>query len=240
MLYPKQLVNYYYFIESGVVFNISTNNDKDQCGKHYVEYITEQKSVQKGEIYNDKNNTPVEAKSAGTVAVSTGVMDDVKNAAIFPNIKVTTKNDKEETKDYYFWFQYLINDGDTNSGTKFVYKHKDDGDVTDYLDVVKASINEEIEQMASKGYTLEAIKASLPWWVTGKVNDKVAIGGKLETITANTFSSNFPDSAIETLINAKINEMVTDFANLQLKKHGKKICDGLNVTDDAVDIDAEC
>ncbi len=240
MLYPKQLVNYYYFIKDNVVFNISTNNDKHKCGKRYVEYVTEQKSVEKGEIYNDKNNTPVEAQAAGTFAVSTGVMDDVKNAAIFPNIKVSTKNDNDETKDYYFWFQYLISDGDTNNGTKFVYSHKDDGDVPDYLDVVKASINEEIEQMASKGYTLDAIKASLPWWVTGKVNEKVAIGGKLETITANQFSSNFQDSAIETLINAKINEMVTDFANIQLKKHGKKICDNLDVTSNAIGINEEC
>ena len=96
--------------------------------------------------------------------------------------------------------------------------------------------------MVSKGYTLDAIKASLPWWVTGKADDKVAIGGKLYTIVSNSFSSRFPDSTITELIQNKINEMMIDYANNTLKKHGQKLCKDslIDFDSDVKDLDEDC
>lgn len=192
MLYPKPLQNYFYFINNSTVFDIATSNDKDECGQQLMKDT------------------------------------DAENAEVFPVIVVETNPkkddgtyDTETTNTYYFWYQYLIKDGDKYENSTFVmYTHDSDNPDGDYIDVVKNSANEDIEALAAKGYTLEAIKANLPWWVYAQVGNIVTINGKQEKVKKNDFSSDFGDSAITTLIYDKLNAMVASYANEKLKKHG--------------------
>lgn len=247
MLYPKALQNYFYFINSNVVYNISTSNDKDECGLHKVKYLTEDKLVAKDDTYYDDTNTLKKATEAGTVQASTGKIDEASNSSIFPNVKVVTNPYKSDgsvdtttENSYYFWYQYLIKDGDKFT-SKFVYNKHGEDDYSDYLEIVKAGINEDIDTMVAKGYTLEAIKSSLPWWVWAKAGDDVVINGKKEIVkTASEIASDFNDAKITTAINEKINEMVLAYANEKLKQHGKKFCGPVDVTTNAIDIDEEC
>ncbi len=218
MLNPKNLKDYFYFINGEVVYNISTNNDKDGCGQKKVAYTED------------------------------GKIDESANSSIFPVVKVVTNEKKEDgtydttDKTYYYWYQHLIKDGDKFTGGKFVYnKHNDKDPYTEYMDIVKESVNNDIDTMVSKGYTLDDIKSNLPWWVYAQANDVIVSNGKYEKVkTASSLASDFSDNKLTTLINAKINEMVTDFVNEKLAKHGKKICSTLDVTSDAIDIDDEC
>ena len=87
MLYPKPLQNYFYFINNTVVYDIMTSNDKDKCGEQLMKET------------------------------------DAENAVIFPVVQVKTNPRKSDgtfdttvTNIHYFWYQYLIKDGDTLFG----------------------------------------------------------------------------------------------------------------------------
>ena len=76
------LKKYFYFVNNGIIYNISSINDNDKCGKAYVIFTTD------------------------------GEIDYEKNSKIFPNIKIDynykdrTNNVIKGTK--YYWFQNLI------------------------------------------------------------------------------------------------------------------------------------
>lgn len=192
MLYPKPLQNYFYFINNTVVYDIMTSNDKDECGQQLV-----------------KDN-------------------EADNADIFPVVVVKTNPRKNDgtydtsvTNVYYFWYQYLIKDGDTYDGTTFTMtSHDSSNPNATYLDVVKDGVNADIDAMVAKGYTLDAIKGGLPWWTYAQTDAIVNINGNLEKVTENEFAEDFNDTKINTAIHDKINEMVADYANEKLKKHG--------------------
>lgn len=213
MLYPKPLQNYFYFINNTVVYDIMTSNDKDKCGKQLMKET------------------------------------DAENAVIFPVVQVKTNPRKSDgtfdttvTNIHYFWYQYLIKDGDTYDGTTFTMtSHDTENQSATYLDVVKEGVNADIETMVAKGYTLDAIKGNLPWWAYAKATDIVNINGKLEQVTENEFSADFSDENITKQIMAKVDEMILAYANDKLKKQGKKYCADTILDDTKIkDIDEEC
>lgn len=122
MILPKfKLSNPYYFFNNDVLYEISNTNDKDGCGKHLVKFITEEKTVKKGNTYYDEFNNKCVAEEDGTVNVATTTVDVEYCKDVFPNFYVEYQ-DKEtgEKGTKYYWLQDMIADGDTLESGKFV------------------------------------------------------------------------------------------------------------------------
>ena len=213
MLYPKPLQNYFYFIKDKVVYDIMTSNDKDECGQQLMKET------------------------------------DAENASVFPVIVVKTNPRKKDgtydtsvTNVYYFWYQYLIKDGDTyDNGTFTMTSHDSSNPDATYIDVVKDGVNADIDTMVAKGYTLDAIKGSLPWWTYAQTESIVNINGNLEKVSENNFAEDFSDTIINEQIMAKTDEMILAYANEKLKKHNKKYCASKILDDTKIkNIDEEC
>ena len=122
MILPKfKLSNPYYFFNNNVLYEISNTNDKDGCGKHLVKFITEEKTVKKGDTYYDEFNNKCVAEESGTVNVATTTVDVEYCKNVFPNFYVEYQ-DKEtgEKGTKYYWLQDMIADGDTLESGKFV------------------------------------------------------------------------------------------------------------------------
>lgn len=122
MILPKfKLSNPYYFFNNNVLYEISNTNDKDGCGKHLVKFVTEEKTVKKGDTYYDEFNNKCVAEENGTVNVATTTVDVEYCKDVFPNFYVEYQ-DKEtgEKGTKYYWLQDMIADGDTLESGKFV------------------------------------------------------------------------------------------------------------------------
>lgn len=122
MILPKfKVSNPYYFFSNNVLYEISNTNDKDGCGKHLVKFITEEKTVKKGDTYYDEFNNKCVAEEDGTVNVATTTVDVEYCKDVFPNFYVEYQ-DKEtgEKGTKYYWLQDMIADGDTLESGKFV------------------------------------------------------------------------------------------------------------------------
>lgn len=226
MIYPQNLVNYFYFIseEGGIVFDILTANNKDGCGVHLVKYETKPQVLEEGDKYLDDTNTKQTVETAGTYQVSTGKINKEANSTIFPCIIVesTPEGETENIKSYFF-FQQLIHDGDKYSSNTFIKAHNTD-DTATYMDDVMKSVAEEITNMVKKGYTLDKIKSTLPWWVFAAEGTETYINGKKNTVVSNSFdNSMLTDENIMNAIVNIIDQQVVAYANEKLKPQGKKL-----------------
>ena len=238
MIYPQNLVNYFYFIsEEGVVFDILSANDKDGCGVHIVKYVTKAQTLEAGDKYLDATNTQCVAETDGSYQVSTGKIDKEANSGIFPCIVVeSTPEGEDENIKSYFFFQQLIHDGDKYASNKFSKSHNTSETAT-YMDDVNKAIVEEITNMVKKGYTIDKIKDSLPWWVFAKEGTETYINGKKNTVVSNTYdNSELTDENLMNAIIAIIDQQVVGYTNQKLKPHGKKLSvDTLISIDNVVD-----
>ena len=240
MIYPQKLQNYYYFVsEGGTVFDILTRNDADNCGKHIVKYETETQAVETGEYYYDETNTRVlvdgTVVTPGEKNVSTGKVDEAANSTIFPCLTITATDKDGNEVTHYLFFQFLINDGDDYKNSKFTKKHGLTDGIESYDDEIVYAVNEEVMNLVQRGYTLNDIKRTLPYWVWAQAGETVNINGSVETIVTNEFAAdNFSDAKINTAILAIVKEQVIAFADSKLAPHGKK-SSGLTYT--VVDLD---
>ena len=128
MITPKTtLKNPYYFFNENVLYEIKDYNDDDNCGVHKVFFVTEEKEVKSGDTYYDVNGNKVVATEDGTVAASTGAIDEEKSLGIFPGFYVQYDVVSEELygQKKYYWLQDMIADGDTIDGEgKFLINRK--------------------------------------------------------------------------------------------------------------------
>lgn len=212
------LKKYFYFVNNGIIYNISSINDNDKCGKAYVIFTTD------------------------------GEFDYEKNSKIFPNIKIDynykdrTDNVIKGTK--YYWFQNLIKKGDTVTGegenVRFEpnKQHDTDGngekDVT-YLDIIKDDILNEISNYAKRNFSVDSIKSRLPIYATIKKGEQTILDGKNVTITGITEgfggeAEGLNDEYISNLVEKNIETRIFNYGNSLLKQLNKEI-DVLTVKD---------
>ena len=212
------LKKYFYFVNNGIIYNISSINDNDKCGKAYVIFTTD------------------------------GEIDYEKNSKIFPNIKIDynykdrTNNVIKGTK--YYWFQNLIKKGDTVTGegenVRFEpnKQHDTDGngekDVT-YLDIIKDDILNEISNYAKRNFSVDSIKSRLPIYATIKKGEQTILDGKNVTITGITEgfggeAEGLNDEYISNLVEKNIETRIFNYGNSLLKQLNKEI-DVLTVKD---------
>ena len=203
--YSTQLVDYYYFINTNVIYKISLKNDSDECGQRLV--------IRNGE---------------------TQEIDLAGNSSRFPNVNIkytyTNKNGKEVTDTKYYWFQSLIKDGDTYTNGVFAPNtdHDTDGDgQTDtYMAIVINSIKKDIETYVNNGYNLDKIKERIPYWCYCKQGDTVKIDNKTVTVTNvnnSGMSDIFTDEEITKQIKDALKEKLLVIDNNYLDNFGLKV-----------------
>lgn len=210
----NNLKEYFYFVNNGVIYNISQINDNDECGKSYILYTID------------------------------GEIDYEKNSKIFPNIKIDykykDKNGNDITGTKYYWFQNLIKKGDTVTGdgedVKFETnkQHDTDGDGkkdVEYLDIIKDDILNEISKYIKRNLrnlSVDAIKSKLPIYATVKEGEEINLDGKNVTITGITegFGGEaevFTDDYISNLMEEHIKNNILNYGNSLLKQINKEI-----------------
>lgn len=210
----NNLKEYFYFVNNGVIYNISQINDKDECGKSYILYTID------------------------------GEIDYEKNSKIFPNIKIDykykDKNGNDITGTKYYWFQNLIKKGDTVTGdgedVKFETnkQHDTDGDGkkdVEYLDIIKDDILNEISKYIKRNLrnlSVDAIKSKLPIYATVKEGEQINLDGKNVTITSITegFGGEaevFTDDYISNLMEEHIKNNILNYGNSLVKQINKEI-----------------
>ena len=203
--YSTQLVDYYYFINTNVIYKISLKNDSDECGQRLV--------IRNGE---------------------TQEIDLAGNSSRFPNVNIkytyTNKNGKEVTDTKYYWFQSLIKDGDTYTNGVFAPNtdHDTDGDgQTDtYMAIVINSIKKDIETYVNNGYNLDKIKERIPYWCYCKQGDTVKIDNKTVTVknvNNSGMSDIFTDEEITKQIKDALKEKLLVIDNNYLDNFGLKV-----------------
>ena len=203
--YSTQLVDYYYFINTNVIYKISLKNDSDECGQRLV--------IRNGE---------------------TQEIDLAGNSSRFPNVNIkytyTNKNGKEVTDTKYYWFQSLIKDGDTYTNGVFAPNtdHDTDGDgQTDtYMAIVINSIKKDIETYVNNGYNLDKIKERIPYWCYCKQGDTVKIDNKTVTVTNvnnSGMSDIFTDEEITKQIKDALKEKLLVIDNNYLDNFGLEV-----------------
>lgn len=146
MILPKfKLSNPYYFFNNNVLYEISNTNDKDGCGKHLVKFVTEEKTVKKGDTYYDEFNNKCVAEEDGTVNVATTTVNVEYCKDVFPNFYVEYQ-DKEtgENGTKYYWLQDMITDGDTLENGKFVINQVHENPENSDNSTPKTSINPDL------------------------------------------------------------------------------------------------
>ena len=212
------LKKYFYFVNNGIIYNISSINDNDKCGRVYVIFTTD------------------------------GEIDYERNSKIVPNIKIDynykdrTNNVIKGTK--YYWFQNLIKKGDTVTGedenVRFEpnKQHDTDGngekDVT-YLDIIKDDILNEISNYAKRNFSVDSIKSRLPIYATIKKGEQTILDGKNVTITGITEgfggeAEGLNDEYISNLVEKNIETRIFNYGNSLLKQLNKEI-DKITVKD---------
>lgn len=145
MITPKTtLKNPYYFFNENVLYEIKDYNDDDNCGVHKVFFVTEEKEVKAGDTYYDVNGNKVVATEDGTVAASTGAIDEEKSLGIFPGFYVQYDVVSEELygQKKYYWLQDMIADGDTIDGEGKFLINQNHGNDTNKRIVPGASVTD--------------------------------------------------------------------------------------------------
>lgn len=204
------LKNPYYFVKNNVIFEISTNNTKeDPCGKHYKTFDTETVELKKGRYYFDKNGNRKLAEQDGSFEVSLGTAKETetinKNKAVFPYFDITyTYEESGNTETITYWLDDLISDGDEMNGSKFQNKtiHTEDGETTlTYIEFFKQECLKHMANDVVNGLTLEALKSNNPFLFVGA---KTKINGAKATVTATTIEAT--DAEIMNVVKEKIKE----------------------------------
>ena len=237
MTFPKnKLNNPYYFIKNNIVYEISDKQDADNCGQHYVTYqvtsLTDEDKVfvKKGDKYLDVHGTPTVAPIDGYYQVSTGKLDIEANKEVFPWICVKYKEnaDSETVKEEYLWLDYMIDDGDTFDGTKFVMNTTHAPEEGSYVEAYKEAILAQIGLYFANGYTEEDIKRNFPEYLFAEENDKITVNNKKVYFVDVTTSADGVEMNIsgEDMLDAfykYCNEQVVAYANRLLKRVEKKL-----------------
>ena len=261
MTFPSnKLKNPYYFISAnGTVYEISTSQDADNCGQHYVTYQTvsvngdDKILVKKGDKYLDLHGTPTVAEKDAYYPVSTGKLDIEANKEVFPWICVEYKEKPEdrETKKAYFWLDYLIDDGDEFNGTKFVMNQKHAPEGGSYVEFFKEEVLAKIGLYLANGYTEIEIQRNFPDYLLAEqygenipenATANITIDGKkayLVNVTTSSEDESFEMGITEEdMLNAfykYCDEQVIAYANKLLKKFNKKLKDTVIVSEDTVE-----
>lgn len=234
MILPKfKLSNPYYFFNNNVLYEISETNDKDGCGKHLVKFITEKKTVKKGDTYYDESNNKCVAEEDGTVDVATTTVDVEYCKDVFPNFYVEYQ-DKEtgEQGIKYYWLQDMIADGDTLESGKFVinqvHENPDNGEnpAPEYSYETKFvnSINSDIDSYIAKELSIDEIKEKLPYYVFAQQGDEVTINGRTVVVTGVSIPT-VTDENMLTKAYEIINKKTIEYADGLLKKYRKEVMD---------------
>ena len=186
------LKNRYYFLSKiteteSIVYKISDEQDSDNCGVHFVTYITTPREVNRDQSYLDLHGDRQQVVYTDTYNVSTGEIDVEECCLTFPCIVIEYKErlDDEEPKRAYFWLDYLIQDDDTllkegdNRFTfKFNIKHSGfknfNGTYCDYY--LQLALSEMAEMLLV--YNFEEVKKKFPDFLFAEENDRININGK--------------------------------------------------------------
>lgn len=260
MTFPtNKLKNPYYFIKNNVVYEISENQDADNCGQHYVTYqvtsLTNEDKVfvKKGDKYLDVHGTPTVAPIDGYYQVSTGKLDIEANKAVFPWICVEykTKPGDRETKSEYLWLDYLIDDGDSFDGTKFTMNQQHAPENGSYVEYFREQVLDKIGLYLANGYTDVDIKRSFPDYLLAEqygenipenATANITVDGKkvyLVNVTTSSENENFEMGVSEEdmfeAFYKYCNEQVIVYANRLLRKYNKKLKDTVIVSEETVE-----
>lgn len=260
MTFPtNKLKNPYYFIKNNVVYEISENQDADNCGQHYVTYqvtsLTNEDKVfvKKGDKYLDVHGTPTVAPIDGYYQVSTGKLDIEANKAVFPWICVEykTKPEDRETKSEYLWLDYLIDDGDSFDGTKFTMNQQHAPENGSYVEYFREQVLDKIGLYLANGYTDVDIKRSFPDYLLAEqygenipenATANITVDGKkvyLVNVTTSSENENFEMGVSEEdmfeAFYKYCNEQVIVYANRLLRKYNKKLKDTVIVSEETVE-----
>lgn len=231
MVPRTNLSNPYYYVKSNVIYKISNMCDDvdDSCINHHVVYETEDKELQKGEYYLDINGNYVQAESAGTYAVSKGIINEAECKNVFPYITFTY-NIEGDTDDYVvlYWLDNFIKDGDQISDNKFVKTvHGETESTEDYAKTYKSEVIYALTNAVIKGQTIEKAKNGQPQWLFAKAGDAFTFNGKTVKMKSITSSGGniFPikDEEITESTIASINAKTIAYANSLLNTIDKKV-----------------
>lgn len=260
MTFPtNKLKNPYYFIKNNVVYEISENQDTDNCGQHYVTFNVvsltgnDKIFVKKGDRYLDVHGTPTVASTDGYYEVSTGVLNIEQNKLVFPWICVEykTKPEDRETKSEYLWLDYLIDDGDSFDGTKFIMNQQHAPENGSYVEYFKEQVLDKIGLYLANGYTDVDIKRSFPDYLLAEqygenipedATANITVDGKkvyLVNVTTSSEDENFEMGVSEEdmfeAFYKYCNEQVIVYANRLLRKYNKKLKDTVIVSEETVE-----
>ena len=249
MTFPtNKLKNPYYFIKNNVVYEISENQDADNCGQHYVTFKVvsltgnDKIFVKKDDRYLDVHGTPTVAPTDGYYEVNTGVLNIEQNKLVFPWICIKYKEnaDSETVKEEYLWLDYMIDDGDTFDGTKFVMNTTHAPEEGSYVEAYKEAILAQIGLYFANGYTEEDIKRNFPEYLFAEENDKITVNNKKVyfvdvTTSADGVEMNISEEDMFEAFYKYCNEQVVAYANRLLKKHNKKLKDTVIISEQTVE-----
>ena len=225
------LSNPYYYVKSNIIYKISNMCDDvdDPCIKHYVVYETENKELKKGEYYLDVNGNYVQAESAGTYAVSKGIINETECKKVFPYITFTYNIDGDNT-DYavLYWLDNFIKDGDQLSGVRFVKTvHGETESTEDYAKTYKDEVIEALTNAVIKGQTNEKAKNGQPQLLFANAGETFTFNGKTVKMKSITSSGGdiFPikDDEISESVFDTINAKTIAYANSLLNTIDKKV-----------------
>ena len=244
--YKQVLKNPYYFFTNNTLFKISDYQDSDKCGKRLVTYlamrdsggnIKKQKVAPKG-YYLDEHKMEKcnEGNSEISVTVYSTEMNHVECTKVFPYFSVTYdtvpgEGEEVERIVLYYYLQDMISVGDTFSSNKFVRNnlHTESGD-TSYLDEFKNSIDDDIKHLASKGYSIDSIKESLPhWYFSSNNGQEFTVYGKKMKLVSVTGISQMNDSILNNMYEESVKNTLIKYGNELLSSSGKEISD-LSIT----------
>lgn len=252
----KKLKNPYYFIKDNVVYEISNNQDADNCGQHLVTFKTtsldgnDRVFVKEGEKYLDLHGTPTIANRSGYYRVSTGQIDVDANKLVFPWICIEYKVNKDdaETTQEYLWLDYLIEDGDTFDGTKFVMNEDHAPENGSYVAFYKESILKQIGLYYANGYSDNDIERSFPDYlfaeqygedIPSNSKPNVTIDNKKVYLVGITTSENVSLTVTEEEMLSAFyeycNTQVIAYANRLLKRQDKKLRSTIVVSEETVE-----
>ena len=244
--YSQSLRNPFYFFTDNILFKIDSEQDNDGCGNHLVTYqqstdkngqpIT--KTVKIGDRYLDETHTLRKALSNMEVPVYSDDLDLAKCRKVFPNFVVNyeTVPDEGETEVTQFSKTYFIQNaiavGDKCQAidgerilVKFVMNnvHDDESD-TDYLSYFRDGIAEDIQNYFKKGYDINKIKASMPYWVfKSNVDNEYLVDGKKVKFTGLEGFALITEDEMWDGLYKRIETDTNEFANKKLAAYGKKI-----------------
>lgn len=208
--YNKDFYKWYYFVENNIIYDISSVQDKDECGlAPWSDGTKEQKLKPEGQL-----------------------------AAIFPNIKIEYKEYDGQTlltevKTKYLWLQNYIDDGDKYNGSKFeptVGLHGDESET--FVDRYINELKNATKTLIRNGYSVNDIRKSNPKFVIEtEYDDDTLIGKKIRVVsTSLTPAQRFlSDEEISEIFIETAKEEATKTANAILKQCKYKV-DTLDLT----------